>query len=419
MKKSLIALTLSSLFCANLAFADNELPITSPELELIGDMVIVDETAGTIGRDSNDDSVRGYFDNNGDERSQQDAAVEYAAKVIENGGKAVGGAEKFAARQDFNGKAISAHDEMMTVATQAILDNPLLKEASPAEFKEAVGFSRAEVIEANSHYYNNRVPLDDALNANREQFKDIVEAGEERNRQIDENSRTIESEKDRNNQQDKQIGKIEDKQKSIGENVDKNAKNISDNKKLGENNKSRLDEITKGAGDEIDANRNTIHGEVDKQRKWNAEAEREQSSWNRSAEDAAGKMTTDISKNSSSINANRNSIEDNRLSIENLQAKTQQEINRLDNKIDVMEGRLSNGVAMSSAMSQMQFNGGAGVGVGVATFNGSNAIALGAGYSFGDEQQWMLRGSISHSQTSKGGNQSDTMAGAGITYSFN
>ncbi|GDY25601.1 hypothetical protein AHAT_14910 [Agarivorans sp. Toyoura001] len=248
--------------------------------------------------------------------------------------------------------------------------------------------------------------------------KSIGENVDKNSSEINKNKDAINAEKDRNNQQDKQIGKIEDKQKSIGENVDKNTKDISDNKKLGENNKSRLDEISKGAGDEIGNNRNSIHTEVEKQRKWNAEAEKEQSNWNRSAESAAGKMTTDISKNASSINANRNSIEDNRLSIENLQAKTQQDINRLDNKIDVMEGRLSNGVAMSSAMSQMQFNGGAGVGVGVASFNGSNAIALGAGYSFGSEDQWMLRGSLSHSQTSKGGNQSDTMAGAGVTYSF-
>lgn len=97
-----------------------------------------------------------------------------------------------------------------------------------------------------------------------------------------------------------------------------------------------------------------------------------------------------------------------------------QEIGRLDNKIDTVEGRVSNGAAMTGAMSQMQFgHSGLGVGAGVSNFNGSNAIAVGVGYAFGNEKQWMAKGSLGYAKSNKGSGSEDTMAAAGLTYSFN
>lgn len=102
-----------------------------------------------------------------------------------------------------------------------------------------------------------------------------------------------------------------------------------------------------------------------------------------------------------------------------LQKQFQGEINRLDSKIDTMEGRVSNGAAMVGAMAQMQFGSdGLGIGAGVANFNGSNALAIGAGYAFGDKKQWMAKGSLGYAESSKGRGSKDTMAAAGITYSF-
>ncbi|KLN63439.1 YadA C-terminal domain-containing protein [Vibrio sp. VPAP30] len=102
-------------------------------------------------------------------------------------------------------------------------------------------------------------------------------------------------------------------------------------------------------------------------------------------------------------------------------AETQfkQEVARLDAKIDSVEGRVSNGAAMAGAMTQMQFgHDGFGVGAGVANFNGSNAIAVGVGYAFGNEKQWMAKGSFGYAKSNKGNKSADTMAAAGLTYSF-
>ncbi|WP_425667207.1 YadA C-terminal domain-containing protein [Vibrio tubiashii] len=100
-------------------------------------------------------------------------------------------------------------------------------------------------------------------------------------------------------------------------------------------------------------------------------------------------------------------------------ADFQQEVNRLDAKIDSVEGRVSNGAAMAGAMTQMQFgHDGFGVGAGVANFNGSNAIAVGVGYAFGNEKQWMAKGSFGYAKSNKGNKSTDTMAAAGLTYSF-
>ncbi|NOI79538.1 hypothetical protein F0237_02600 [Vibrio tubiashii] len=96
-----------------------------------------------------------------------------------------------------------------------------------------------------------------------------------------------------------------------------------------------------------------------------------------------------------------------------------QEVARLDAKIDNVEGRVSNGAAMAGAMTQMQFgHDGFGVGAGVANFNGSNAIAVGVGYAFGSEKQWMAKGSFGYAKSNKGNKSADTMAAAGLTYSF-
>ncbi|MEZ8016992.1 YadA C-terminal domain-containing protein [Vibrio splendidus] len=131
------------------------------------------------------------------------------------------------------------------------------------------------------------------------------------------------------------------------------------------------------------------------------------------------------------INDNKNRIDDaaseyNRdaKSAQNWAAQAEQqfkqEIGRLDNKIDTVEGRVSNGAAMTGAMSQMQFgHSGLGVGAGVSNFNGSNAIAVGVGYAFGNEKQWMAKGSLGYAKSNKGSGSEDTMAAAGLTYSFN
>ncbi|MCG9690123.1 YadA C-terminal domain-containing protein, partial [Vibrio tubiashii] len=101
------------------------------------------------------------------------------------------------------------------------------------------------------------------------------------------------------------------------------------------------------------------------------------------------------------------------------EAEFKQEVARLDSKIDTMEGRVSNGTAMVGAMSQMQFgHSGLGVGAGVAEFNGSKAVAVGVGYAFGAEKQWMAKGSFGYAESKKGKGSKDTMAAAGLTYSF-
>ncbi|WCP69876.1 YadA-like family protein [Vibrio tubiashii] len=101
------------------------------------------------------------------------------------------------------------------------------------------------------------------------------------------------------------------------------------------------------------------------------------------------------------------------------EAEFKQEVARLDSKIDTMEGRVSNGTAMVGAMSQMQFgHSGLGVGAGVAEFNGSKAVAVGVGYAFGAEKQWMAKGSFGYAESRKGKGSKDTMAAAGLTYSF-
>ncbi|MPW29342.1 hypothetical protein F9L16_10065 [Agarivorans sp. B2Z047] len=114
-------------------------------------------------------------------------------------------------------------------------------------------------------------------------------------------------------------------------------------------------------------------------------------------------------------------IEDGQQWAQHFEAQYKQDIARLDNKIDRVEGRVSNGVAMTGAMSQMQFNSsGLGVGVGLANFNGSNAFALGMGKVAGKNKEWMIRASFGYAQSDKGGDtQRDTMAAAGVTYAFN
>ncbi|MDC5851985.1 YadA C-terminal domain-containing protein [Vibrio europaeus] len=101
------------------------------------------------------------------------------------------------------------------------------------------------------------------------------------------------------------------------------------------------------------------------------------------------------------------------------QEEFKQEVARLDSKIDTMEGRVSNGTAMVGAMSQMQFGrDGLGIGAGVSQFNGSKAVAVGVGYAFGTEKQWMAKGSFGYAESRKGKGSKDTMAAAGVTYSF-
>ncbi|NOH26289.1 YadA-like family protein, partial [Vibrio europaeus] len=101
------------------------------------------------------------------------------------------------------------------------------------------------------------------------------------------------------------------------------------------------------------------------------------------------------------------------------EAQFKQEVARLDSKIDTMEGRVSNGTAMVGAMSQMQFGrDGLGLGAGVAEFNGSKAVAVGVGYAFGAEKEWMAKGSFGYAESKKGRGSKDTMAAAGLTYSF-
>ncbi|NOH29596.1 YadA-like family protein [Vibrio mediterranei] len=124
----------------------------------------------------------------------------------------------------------------------------------------------------------------------------------------------------------------------------------------------------------------------------------------------------------------RNDISDNQKAIAEgktwaaqAEQRFNQEVTRLDNKIDKVEGRVSNGVAMVGAMSQMQFGqGGFGIGAGAANFNGSNAIAIGAGYNFGQKEEWIIKGSFGYAETNKGnaGKIKDTMVAGGVTYTF-
>ncbi|SBO08227.1 hypothetical protein VME0621_00319 [Vibrio mediterranei] len=118
---------------------------------------------------------------------------------------------------------------------------------------------------------------------------------------------------------------------------------------------------------------------------------------------------------------NQKAIADGRAWAAQAEQRFNQEVKRLDSKIDKVEGRVSNGVAMVGAMSQMQFGqGGFGIGAGAANFNGSNAIAIGAGYNFGQKEEWIIKGSFGYAETNKGnaGKIKDTMVAGGVTYTF-
>ncbi|WP_240205339.1 YadA-like family protein [Vibrio sp. CyArs1] len=118
---------------------------------------------------------------------------------------------------------------------------------------------------------------------------------------------------------------------------------------------------------------------------------------------------------------NQKAIADGRAWAVQAEQRFNQEVKRLDSKIDKVEGRVSNGVAMVGAMSQMQFGqGGFGIGAGAANFNGSNAIAIGAGYNFGQKEEWIIKGSFGYAETNKGnaGKIKDTMVAGGVTYTF-
>ena len=128
-----------------------------------------------------------------------------------------------------------------------------------------------------------------------------------------------------------------------------------------------------------------------------------------------------IASNQGRINKNRVGINENSQNIEALQFEVQdirKEINALDGRIDQVEGKMSNGISMVGAMSQIQFSGGSGIGVGISGYNGSNAVAISAGQSFGKENQWNARLSIGHANNNKSSNSSDTMVAAGMSYSW-
>ncbi|GLP96896.1 YadA C-terminal domain-containing protein [Paraferrimonas sedimenticola] len=246
------------------------------------------------------------------------------------------------------------------------------------------------------------------LDSQRQRMNDIEKAGDELNTKVDDNTKAIEGMGDMFDQTQKGITDVKnglvETEKHIQENnrrVDQVETGVEQNRQGVQNNANEIAQNRDG----ISHTKERLEREVSKQQAVNEQASSERQ-----------EMRTDIGSNRRAIASNTQAIADNRMFMEDLKAKTTAEIHRLDQRIDKLDGRLSNGVAMTGAMSQLQYNASKGVGVGIASFNGSNAIAIGAGYRFGEKQQWQLKGSVGHSQNSKAGN--DTMAAAGLSYSF-
>ncbi|GAL33373.1 hypothetical protein JCM19240_2069 [Vibrio maritimus] len=140
---------------------------------------------------------------------------------------------------------------------------------------------------------------------------------------------------------------------------------------------------------------------------------------------AIGKMVGEggkaIAGNAGAIDHNAGAIEANKAGItanSNRISGLEQDMKAMGDRVNRMEGKLSNGVAGVAAMSSIKYQG-SGIGLGVSNYNGSNAIAVGAGVTFGSEEQWMVNGAISHAQTNLHGiSQSDTIGAASVSYSF-
>ncbi|MDO6762599.1 YadA C-terminal domain-containing protein [Agarivorans sp. 1_MG-2023] len=166
MNKSILALTLAASFTFGAQADDYD--FDRPGNGTKQDNEIIEASGAIIGAASDNKTVSKYFKAETPE-AKKEAAAEYAAAVIENDGKPIGGADEFASKADKDGTQ-SAHDQLMTEGLSAIRNSDEFKNASDVDAVK-LGFQsksdmRIAIDDTIAEHNENRWGVENAKDAN-------------------------------------------------------------------------------------------------------------------------------------------------------------------------------------------------------------------------------------------------------------